>query len=75
MSYGADVGSSNIWILGGYQSNFARDADREALDFSGLTAEIVDSTLDAAGIGVVHVANAFGELFAHQGPWAPCRPR
>ncbi|PRC41895.1 acetyl-CoA acetyltransferase [Mycobacterium sp. ITM-2017-0098] len=66
------MGSSDVWILGGYQSDFARNFDREALDFSGLTAEIVDSTLNAADIdapdvGVVHVANAFGELFANQG--------
>lgn len=64
--------STGVWILGGYQSDFARNVDREGLDFSGLTAEIVRSTLDAARIdagevGVVHVANAFGELFARQG--------
>lgn len=61
-----------MWILGGYQSDFARNFDREALDFAALTAEIVESTLqaariDAPAIGVVHVANAFGELFARQG--------
>jgi acetyl-CoA C-acetyltransferase len=61
-----------VWILGGYQSDFARNFDREALDFAALTAEIVESTLqaariDAPDIGVVHVANAFGELFARQG--------
>ncbi|VEG57643.1 acetyl-CoA acetyltransferase [Mycolicibacterium aurum] len=66
------MGSSDVWILGGYQSDFARNFDRESRDFAGLTAEIVDSTLDAAcldaaDIGVVHVANAFGELFARQG--------
>ncbi|MBX7433825.1 acetyl-CoA acetyltransferase [Mycobacterium sp. Y57] len=61
-----------VWILGGYQSDFARNLDREGCDFAGLTGEIVTGTLDAAGvdpadIGVVHVANAFGELFARQG--------
>ncbi|MGB2920284.1 MAG: acetyl-CoA acetyltransferase [Mycobacterium sp.] len=61
-----------MWILGGYESDFARNFDREGLDFSDLTAEVIDRTLEAAGldatdIGVVHVANAFGELFAHQG--------
>jgi acetyl-CoA C-acetyltransferase len=63
---------SNVWILGGYQSDFARNLHREGIDFAGLTAEVVNSTLEAAkiaaaDIGVVHVANAFGELFAGQG--------
>ncbi len=66
------MGSSNVWILGGYQSDFSRNLTREGLDFAGLTTEVVDSTLAAAGVGadaieVVHVANAFGELFARQG--------
>ena len=62
----------HVWILGGYQSDFARNFDRESLGFSDLAGEVVDATLDAAAldgtdIDVVHVANAFGELFAHQG--------
>ncbi len=66
------MGSAHVWILGGYQSDFARNFDREGLGFPELTAEVVDATLDDAGldataIDVVHVANAFGELFAHQG--------
>jgi acetyl-CoA C-acetyltransferase len=74
------MGSAHVWILGGYQSDFARNFDREGLGFPELTAEVVDATLDDAGldataIDVVHVANAFGELFAHQGHLAPCRPR
>lgn len=61
-----------MWILGGYQSDFARNFDREGLGFTELTSEVVDATLEAAridgaSIDVVHVANAFGELFAHQG--------
>lgn len=61
----------NVWILGGYQSDFARNLTREELDFADLTCEVVDNTLaaakiTAADIGVVHVANAFGELFARQ---------
>jgi acetyl-CoA C-acetyltransferase len=63
---------AGVWILGGYQSDFARNLKREGVDFAGLTAEVVNSTLasakiDAADIGVVHVGNAFGELFAGQG--------
>ena len=66
------MGTSNVWILGGYQSDFARNFTREEHDFAELTAEVVDRTLsaaevDAADIGVVHVANAFGEMFAQQG--------
>ncbi|MGB3229865.1 MAG: acetyl-CoA acetyltransferase [Mycobacterium sp.] len=66
------MGARHVWILGGYQSDFARNFDREGLDFSDLTCEVVDGTLDAAcldatDVDVVHVANAFGELFAHQG--------
>ena len=66
------MGTSNVWILGGYQSDFARNFTREEHDFADLTAEVVDHTLsaakvDAADIGVVHVANAFGEMFARQG--------
>lgn len=64
--------TSNVWILGGYQSDFARNLTREGRDFADLTREIVDQTLaeamiDAADIGVIHVANAFGELFSQQG--------
>lgn len=64
--------SGNIWVLGGYQSDFARNLVREGLDFAGLTDEVVEHTLDASGVDatdieVVHVANAFGQLFAGQG--------
>src|SRR3984885_10260166 len=62
---------TDVWILGGYQSDFARNLTKEGLDFADLTREIVDATLgaakvDAPDIGVVHVANAFGEMFAEQ---------
>lgn len=65
-------GSPGVWILGGYQSDFARNLTKENRDFAALTAEVVDGTLaaaqvDAAHIEVVHVANAFGEMFARQG--------
>ena len=66
------MGSPNVWILGGYQSDFARNLTREGHDFADLTAEVVDSTLAAAqlaasDIEVVHLGNAFGEMFARQG--------
>lgn len=64
--------TENIWVLGGYQSDFARNLVREGLDFADLTTEVVEQTLESASvggrdIGVVHVANAFGQLFAGQG--------
>ncbi|MFI7405952.1 acetyl-CoA acetyltransferase [Streptomyces sp. NPDC049541] len=63
---------TGIWVLGGYQSDFARNLVREGKDVADLTREVVDATLASAGmtgeqIGVVHVGNAFGELFAKQG--------
>ncbi len=63
---------TDVWILGGYQSDFARNLTREGRDFADLTNEVVDAALtaaqvNAADIGVVHVANAFGEMFAEQG--------
>ena len=65
-------GSAGVWILGGYQSDFARNLSKENRDFAALTAEVVEATLasakvDADDIGVIHVANAFGEMFARQG--------
>jgi acetyl-CoA C-acetyltransferase len=66
---------TDVWILGGYQTDFARNLTKEGLDFADLTGEVVDATLaaarvdaaDIAATGVVHVANAFGEMFAEQG--------
>jgi acetyl-CoA C-acetyltransferase len=63
---------NDVWILGGYQSDFARNLTKEGLDFADLTSEVVGAALaagkvDAADVGVVHVANAFGEMFAEQG--------
>ena len=65
-------GTAGVWILGGYQSDFARNLTKEGHDFAALTAEVVGATLAAAkvhatDIGVVHVGNAFGEMFAGQG--------
>jgi acetyl-CoA C-acetyltransferase len=66
------MGTANVWILGGYQSDFARNLTREGRDFAGLTSEVIDATLaaakvEAADIEVVHLGNAFGEMFARQG--------
>ncbi|MDY6996152.1 MAG: acetyl-CoA acetyltransferase [Actinomycetota bacterium] len=62
----------HVWILAGYQSDFARNFEREGRDFADLTGETVHGALtaarlDARDVDVVHVGNAFGELFAQQG--------
>lgn len=63
---------TDVWILGGYQSDFARNLTREGGEFAGLAGEVITGTLasarlDADAVDVVHVGNAFGELFAAQG--------
>lgn len=69
----ATVGKhQNVHVLGGYQSDFARNYTREGLEIADLFSEIVDGTLDATGldgcqIGSIHVGNAFGQLFTGQG--------
>lgn len=64
--------SNPVFILGGTQSDFARNLGREQRELCDLTGELVDGALsacdlDAADIGVIHVGNAFGELFSGQG--------
>jgi acetyl-CoA C-acetyltransferase len=61
-----------VHVLGGYQTDFARNYAREGLEISDLFAEVVDGTLEAtalepAQIGAIHVGNAFGQLFTGQG--------
>jgi acetyl-CoA C-acetyltransferase len=61
----------SIFVLGGYQSDFARNLQREGGGLDTLTGEVVegalgDAALDAERVGVIHVGNAFGELFTGQ---------
>lgn len=61
-----------IWVLGGYQSDFARNWTKEGSGLDGLIAEVTRETLAEAGVAAaqiqtVHVANAFGQLFTGQG--------
>lgn len=65
------MATQGIWVLGGYQSDFARSFTREDLGVDGLTAEIVRETLADAGLGArdietIHVGNAFGQVFTGQ---------
>ncbi len=64
--------SAPIYILGGYQSDFALAWSRSGGDLSSATAEAVHGTLaaaqlDASAIESIHVGNAFGELQRAQG--------
>lgn len=67
--------STGVRVVGGYQSDFARNVTKDGAGPHGLVAEVVRSTLEDAGmgpdeVGVVHVGNAFGELMVGQGHWA-----
>lgn len=59
------------YILGGAQTDFARNFAREGADLATVVGEVVDDALAAAGVdtrdvGAIHVGNAFGELFVQQ---------
>ena len=61
-----------MFVLGGYQSDFARHLSRDQRDISDLVGEIVDGTLadaaiEAREVETIHVGNAFGQLFNGQG--------
>ncbi|MER5888187.1 acetyl-CoA acetyltransferase [Streptomyces sp. NPDC001941] len=62
----------SVWVLGGHQTDFARNWARAGLGWSDLVGEVVQGTLDDCGVAaedvdVVHVGNAFGQLFTGQG--------
>lgn len=64
--------TSDIYILGGFQTDFARNYAKQGLEVSDLVADAVggtwaDARIDADEIETVHVANAFGQLFNGQG--------
>ncbi|HSK05285.1 MAG TPA: hypothetical protein VK932_28750, partial [Kofleriaceae bacterium] len=60
------------FVLGGIQSDFARNLARDGRELVDLVGELVDGALGDAAIeptevGTIHVGNAFGELFTGQG--------
>jgi acetyl-CoA C-acetyltransferase len=62
----------DVFVLGGCQTDFARNYAREGLEVSDLVADVVSGTLQDARLGPesvqsIHVANAFGQLFNGQG--------
>jgi acetyl-CoA C-acetyltransferase len=64
--------SAPVFILGGYQTDFARNATREELDIFALMREAVSGAIEAAQIDVRdvevgHVGNFVGEMFTGQG--------
>ena len=63
---------SPVYILGGYQTDFARSYAREGLDISDMMRESIEgalaiSNIDVADVDTVHVGNAFSELQRQQG--------
>ena len=59
-------------ILGGHQTDFARNIAKQDQDVSDLTKEAIEAILDDAGIEAsdidsIHVGNAFGQLYNGQG--------
>jgi acetyl-CoA C-acetyltransferase len=60
----------SVFVLGGAQTDFARNYHREGLEVSDLVREVTASTLDACSVDsveTVHVGNAFGQLYNGQG--------
>jgi len=61
-----------VFILGGSQSDFARNLAREGRELGDLCGELIDDALAAAEletteVQTIHVGNAFGQLFTGQG--------
>jgi acetyl-CoA C-acetyltransferase len=61
-----------VYILGGWQTDFASNWARRDMDLADAFSEVVGQGLDSVGldpkdIETGHVGNFVGELFAHQG--------
>ncbi len=61
-----------VAIIGGYQSDFARNITREGGEIADLVADAVRGTLasarvEPAQVESIHVGNAFGQLYNGQG--------
>lgn len=66
------MASGVVHVVGGYQSDFARNYAKEGLEVSDLVAELVAGALSATGVRaadveVIHIGNAFGQLMTGQG--------
>lgn len=65
-------GVSKVYVLGGYQTDFARNWVREGFETADLMREVLQGGLEATGIPaaaieVAHVGNFVAELFVGQG--------
>lgn len=63
--------SLDVFVLGGHQSDFARNWAKEGKGLTDMVTDTVAPTLEDAGLGAeqidtVHVGNLAGELFAGQ---------
>ena len=64
--------TTDIFVLGSHQTDFARNYAKEGREISDLVADTVRGTLadarvEPAAIETIHVGNAFGQLFNGQG--------
>lgn len=64
--------TSSVYILGGYQTDFARNWRKEESNLREIMGEAVQGALEATGlaahdIDTAHVGNFAGELYAKQG--------
>lgn len=63
--------STQVYVLGGYQTDFAKAWSRHGQDLSDMTREatlgaLAAARVDAAEVQSIHVGNAFGELQRQQ---------
>mgnify|MGYP006348678189 CR=1 FL=1 len=63
--------SEPVYILGGYQTDFAKAWARNGQDISDMVREATQGVLEQTGlnpaaIGSIHVGNAFGEMQRQQ---------
>jgi acetyl-CoA C-acetyltransferase len=63
--------AESVFILGGFQTDFAKAWSRQGQDISDMTREatvgaLQASSLDASSVDSIHVGNAFGELQRQQ---------
>jgi acetyl-CoA C-acetyltransferase len=67
----AQAAHARTYVLGGYQTDFARNWSRDGKDISAIVHDTALGALGACGlepadIGTIHVGNAFGELHRNQ---------
>jgi len=63
---------SEVFVVGGYQTDFARNYSRDNKDIAALMEDAVEGALSSCGIApreieTAHVGNFAGELFCNQG--------